>query len=65
MGEALRLPGRDMRIHGSFDGEPTTTFQRVVLRGRTAYYLQVLLLADGIKKPPARYQKILDSLSSK
>ncbi len=57
------VPGRDVRIESTYDGEPAVVFARILVHQRTFYQMQLVQLDGDAKKPPARYWKIVKSLS--
>lgn len=57
------LPARDVRIESTYDGKSATMFGRVLVQDRVLYQVQVVVIGKHTSKPPARYRKILTSLS--
>ena len=57
------LAGRDIKVAADYDGEPALVFQRVLLRKRTLFVVQVVVLGDETTKAPELYGDILDSFT--
>lgn len=57
------VPGRDVRIESTYDGEPAVVFARILVHQRTLYQVQLVQLDGEVKQPPSRYWKIVKSLS--
>lgn len=55
-------PARDVRIESTYAGKAAVGFQRIIVRNRTMYAVQVFVIGDATSKAPPLYGKVLKSL---